>query len=169
MSFPSGWRHLCIPNLFSGAIELVCGGSPIACILIECKAQHSKTQIYSHWWNKWKLFAAHSFHWTGTFHSTMRSSRLGEPPPMSLLSWSRGGLLNGWRPWLWTRWILNVNKRKLWDLKTWTSATVCNHVGLLLRFLQRYFLLNWKGDIKRKVLPWTHWTKSCVFTAFSGD
>ena len=33
--------HRCIPNLCSGAIELVCGGSPIACVLVESKPQHS--------------------------------------------------------------------------------------------------------------------------------
>ena len=33
--------HRCIPNLISVAIELVCGGSPIACVLVECKAQHT--------------------------------------------------------------------------------------------------------------------------------
>ena len=36
-----GTNHWCIPNLFSVAIELVCGGSPIAWVLVECKAQHS--------------------------------------------------------------------------------------------------------------------------------
>ena len=29
------------------------------------------------------------------FHSR-RPTRLGEPPPVSLLSWSRGGLVNGY-------------------------------------------------------------------------
>ena len=34
-------RHWCIPNLFSGALELVRGGSDIACVLVERKTQHS--------------------------------------------------------------------------------------------------------------------------------
>ena len=32
------WRK---PNLYSEAIELVCGGSPIGCVPVECKAQLS--------------------------------------------------------------------------------------------------------------------------------
>ena len=28
------------PNIYSEAIELVCGGSPIGCVLVERKAQH---------------------------------------------------------------------------------------------------------------------------------
>ena len=32
--------HWCIPNLFSGAKEKVCGCSPIACVLIECRVQY---------------------------------------------------------------------------------------------------------------------------------
>ena len=32
------WRK---PILYSEAIELVCGGSPIGCVLVECKAQLS--------------------------------------------------------------------------------------------------------------------------------
>ena len=39
-------RRWCIPNLFSGAIELkqVCGRSPMACVIVECKAQHSAVE-----------------------------------------------------------------------------------------------------------------------------
>ena len=51
------------------------------------------TQVYSHGENQWKLFAAPIFLSTGTFLST-RSTRLGELPPVSLLSWSRGDLVN---------------------------------------------------------------------------
>ena len=40
------------------------------------------------------IFVAPSFHSTGTFHF-MWSTTLGEPPPVNLLSWSRGGLLIG--------------------------------------------------------------------------
>ena len=54
----------------------------------------STTQVYSQGWNEWKLFAAPIFLSTGTFLST-RSTRLGEPPPVSLLSWSRGCLVIG--------------------------------------------------------------------------
>ena len=32
--------HWCIPNLFSRAKELVCGGSPIVCVLVEYKVQY---------------------------------------------------------------------------------------------------------------------------------
>ena len=34
-------EHWCIPNFNSVAKELVCGGSPIAWVLTECKTQHS--------------------------------------------------------------------------------------------------------------------------------
>ena len=34
-------HHRFTPNLYSEAIELVCGGSPIGCVLVECKAQLS--------------------------------------------------------------------------------------------------------------------------------
>ena len=47
--------------------------------------------MYSHGWIQRKQFAAPIN--TGTFHST-RTTRLGEPPPVSLLSYSRGGLVN---------------------------------------------------------------------------
>ena len=40
-----------------------------------------------------KLYAAPIFLSTGTFFST-RCTRLGEPPPVSLLSWSMRGLVN---------------------------------------------------------------------------
>ena len=33
--------HRRIPNLFNKTIELVCGGSPIVCVLVEWKAQDS--------------------------------------------------------------------------------------------------------------------------------
>ena len=33
--------HRCIPNLYSGVTELVCGSSPIACVPVEYKAKHS--------------------------------------------------------------------------------------------------------------------------------
>ena len=41
-----------------------------------------------------KQFAAPINPSKGTFHST-RTTRLGGPLPVSLLSWSRGGLVNG--------------------------------------------------------------------------
>ena len=50
-------------------------------------------QVYSHGGNGWKLFTALIFHSTGTFLS-LRSTRLGEPPPVSPLYWSREDLLN---------------------------------------------------------------------------
>ena len=53
-------------------------------------------QVYSLVWNLWKLFVCPIFLSTGTFLS-MRCTRLGESPPVSLLSWSRGGLGNEWR------------------------------------------------------------------------
>ena len=34
------WGHWRKPNLYGKAIELVCGGSPIFCVLVERKAQH---------------------------------------------------------------------------------------------------------------------------------
>ena len=51
------------------------------------------TQVYSDGWNQWKLFAAPSFLCTGTFLST-RYTRFREPSPVSLLSYSRGGVVN---------------------------------------------------------------------------
>ena len=33
--------HWCIPNVYSTAIELECGRSPITFVIVECKAQHS--------------------------------------------------------------------------------------------------------------------------------
>ena len=39
--FPCTHTHWCITNLYSKAIELVCGGFPIVCVLVECKAQPS--------------------------------------------------------------------------------------------------------------------------------
>ena len=35
------YLHWYIPNLYSEAMELAFGGSPIACVLIECKTKHS--------------------------------------------------------------------------------------------------------------------------------
>ena len=50
-------------------------------------------QVYSHGQNEWKLFVAPIFLSTGTFFST-RSTRLEEPPLVSVLAWRRGGLVN---------------------------------------------------------------------------
>ena len=41
-------KYWCIPNLLSGAIELVCVDSPIACVLVECKAKHSEKWEQQH-------------------------------------------------------------------------------------------------------------------------
>ena len=48
--------------------------------------------MYSHGWNKCKLFVAPINPSRGTFLST-RPTRLGEPPPVSLLPWSKWGLV----------------------------------------------------------------------------
>ena len=53
----------------------------------------STTKVYNQGWNEWKLFATLIFLYTGNFLST-RSTRLGEL--VSLLSWSRGGLVLEW-------------------------------------------------------------------------
>ena len=58
--------------------------------------QH-KCTLYSHGSIQWELFVSPICHCTGTFHST-RPTTLGEPPPVSLLSWSREGLVIGRSP-----------------------------------------------------------------------
>ena len=56
-------------------------------------------QVYSQGCNEWKFIAAPSSHFTGTLHST-RTQPMEEPPPVSLLPWSRGGLVIGpYRDW----------------------------------------------------------------------
>ena len=44
--------------------------------------------VYSLWWNEWIFVRS-----TG-FSPSMWSTKLGEPPPVSLLSWRRGGVVN---------------------------------------------------------------------------
>ena len=60
--------HRCILNLIRKAMELVCGGSLIACVLVECNAQHSgkwkqqqqgpsldQVRVYGYGWNQWNF------------------------------------------------------------------------------------------------------------------
>ena len=98
------------PNLYSKAIELVYGGSPIGCVLVERKAQHKgKRQQQQHRTsldqilvrlkctgmdemngNCWQL----PFFTLLGFPLYKAPNRLGEPLPVSLISWSRGVLVN---------------------------------------------------------------------------
>ena len=96
------------PNLYCEAIQLVCGGSPIGCGLVERKAQLRGKQegqqpkpvinscLYStsvqSWMKSMGTICSSHFSLYRAFLST-RSTILGEPPPVSLLSWSRGGLV----------------------------------------------------------------------------
>ena len=134
--------HRCIPNLFSGAIELVC-------ILVECKAQKikngrnsSKEPVGITWsyntsvqsWVKWMTFCCSSqFSGYRDFHST-RSIIFGEPPPVSQLSWSREGLVNdcvlselnsGWGRaaigWPWAWWSRDLRARHIVTKKNYQT------------------------------------------------
>ena len=100
-------------ELYSKAIEQVCGVSPSPCVLVECKDQRSEkwdnlqnrvaqiqfvlavptTRVHFHRWNEWCSLYVHC-----TAISLFRDRALYEyhqPPPVSLLSWSRWGLVNG--------------------------------------------------------------------------
>ena len=98
------------PNLYCEAIELVCGGSPIGCVLVEWKAQGRvkwegqqlkpvwisclfSTSVQS-WMISMGTICSSHFSLYRAFLST-RPTRLGEPPPVGLLLWSRGGLVIG--------------------------------------------------------------------------
>ena len=86
--------------------KLVCGGSPVACVLVERKAQHrGKWKQQQHRTSLHQVLVQHKctvegkmngkylqlpFPLCRAFHST-RTTRLGEPPPVA--SWSRGDLV----------------------------------------------------------------------------
>ena len=98
------------PNLYCEAIELVCGGSPKICVLVERKSQHRVklegwqlkpvwiSCLYSTSVQSWMLsmgtICSSHISLYRAFLST-RPTRLGEPPPVSLLLWSKGGLVIG--------------------------------------------------------------------------
>ena len=96
------WRQ---QKLYCEAIELVCGGSNKGCVLVERKARH---RVKSEQWQLKPvliscLYITSVLSWMksmeticsshNSFHST-RTKRLGTPPPVSLLSWSRECLVN---------------------------------------------------------------------------
>ena len=92
------------PNLYREAIELVCGGSPKICVLVERKSRQrvkSKRQQPKQVWISCLYSTSvqscmKSMATICTSHKSLyrdflptRPTRLGEPPPVSLLLWSR--------------------------------------------------------------------------------
>ena len=69
------WRK---PNLYSEAIELVCGGSPIGCVLVEWKAQHREFwEQLQHRTSLDQLFVQHKCTVMGQLNGTMCGKAVG--------------------------------------------------------------------------------------------
>ena len=86
----ANYIHSCIQNLSSGAIE---AALPLP-VWISCSQVKVNTSVQA--WMKWiEIFGSCQFSLGWPFHST-RTQGMREPPPVSLLSLSREGLVNGY-------------------------------------------------------------------------
>ena len=136
----------------------------MACVLVECKALHSgkwKQQqhrtsldqlrrqhkctvmgkIYGH-------FYSHQFPLCWVLHS-IRTQAMGETPPVSLLSWSRGGLVNDLDSLVFLL-PLHFTTSNISKVAIWQSFDI--HLFLPLRVLD--------GTLNTELSP-SHWTKNC--------